>query len=62
MVSEEKPTIEATSMDMMMLAHFPAREKTEAEWRALLAKARLKIVNIYTYPGVVQSWIDAELA
>ncbi|KFY33493.1 hypothetical protein V494_07590 [Pseudogymnoascus sp. VKM F-4513 (FW-928)] len=30
-VSEEKPTIAATSMDMMMLAHFSVRERTEGE-------------------------------
>ncbi|OBT72011.1 hypothetical protein VF21_08610 [Pseudogymnoascus sp. 05NY08] len=61
-VSEEKPTIAATSMDMMMLAHFSVRERTEAEWRAILAKAGLNIVHIYTYPGVAESLIEAELA
>ncbi|PYH88653.1 putative O-methyltransferase [Aspergillus ellipticus CBS 707.79] len=61
-VSEEKPTLAATSMDMMMLAHFAVRERTEAEWRAMLAKAGLKVVNIYTYPGVAESLIEAELA
>jgi hypothetical protein len=61
-VSEEKPTIAATSMDMMMLAHFSVRERTKAEWRAILAKAGLDIVNIYTYPGVAESLIEAELA
>jgi hypothetical protein len=61
-VSEEKPTIAATSMDMMMLAHFSVRKRTEAEWRAILAKAGLGIVHIYTYPGVAESLIEAELA
>ncbi|KAF1814599.1 putative hydroxyindole O-methyltransferase [Eremomyces bilateralis CBS 781.70] len=61
-VSEEKPTLAATSMDMMMLAHFAVRERTEANWRAILAKAGLKVVNIYTYPGVAESLIEAELA
>ncbi|GAB1210748.1 hypothetical protein APSETT445_009546 [Aspergillus pseudonomiae] len=60
-VSEEKPTLEATSMDMMMLAHFAVRERTESEWRSILAKARLKLVNIYNYPGVAGSLIEAEL-
>lgn len=61
-VSEEKPTLAATNMDMMMLAHFAVRERTEAEWRSILAKAGLKIVNIYNYPGVAESLIEAELA
>jgi hypothetical protein len=61
-VSEEKPTLAATSMDLMMLAHFAVRERTEAEWRGILEKAGLRIVNIYTYPGVAESLIEAELA
>ena len=61
-VSEENPTLAATSMDLMMLAHFAVRERTEAEWRGILEKAGLKIVNIYTYPGVAESLIEAELA
>ena len=60
-LSEEKPTLAATSMDMMMLAHFAVRERTEADWRAILAKAGLKVVNIYNYPGVAESLIEAEL-
>ncbi|KAJ5161069.1 hydroxyindole O-methyltransferase [Penicillium capsulatum] len=61
-VSEEKPTLAATSMDMMMLAHFAVRERTEAEWKDILQQAGLKIVNIHTYPGVAESLIEAELA
>jgi hypothetical protein len=49
-------------MDMMMLAHFAVRERTEADWRGILEKAGLKIINIYTYPGVAESLIEAELA
>jgi hypothetical protein len=60
-VSEEAPNIAATSMDMMMLAHFAVRERTEAQWRAILAKAGLKVIKIYTYPGVAESLIEAEL-
>ncbi|PLB54862.1 putative O-methyltransferase [Aspergillus steynii IBT 23096] len=61
-VDEENPTLEATSMDMMMLAHFAVRERTEADWRAIIEKAGLRVVNIYTYPGVAESVIEAELA
>ncbi|KAE8143758.1 putative O-methyltransferase [Aspergillus pseudotamarii] len=61
-VNEDKPTLAATNMDMMMLAHFAVRERTEADWRNILAKAGLKVVNIYNYPGVAESLIEAELA
>lgn len=60
-LSEEKPTIAATSMDMMMLAHFAVRERTEADWKAILDKAGLKFLKIYSYPGVAESVIEAEL-
>ncbi|KAJ6166348.1 hypothetical protein N7485_009592 [Penicillium canescens] len=61
-VSEEHPTLAATSMDMMMLAHFAVRERTEAEWRGILETAGLRVTAIYTYPGVAESLIEAELA
>jgi hypothetical protein len=60
-LSEEKPTLAATSMDMMMLAHLGVRERTEAEWRAIVENAGLKFLRVYTYPGVAESVIEAEL-
>ncbi|KAL4946432.1 hypothetical protein BDV06DRAFT_122027 [Aspergillus oleicola] len=61
-VSEEKPTLAATNMDLMMLAHFAVRERTEKEWADILAQAGLKIIKIWNYPGVAESVIEAELA
>ncbi|KAL6702647.1 hypothetical protein ACN47E_001270 [Coniothyrium glycines] len=61
-LSEEKPTTAATSMDMMMLAHFAVRERTEADWKAILVNAGLTFVKIYNYPGVAESVIEAELS
>ncbi|KAK8044323.1 hydroxyindole O-methyltransferase [Apiospora rasikravindrae] len=61
-LSEEKPTLAATSMDMMMLAHFAVKERTEREWRAIIESAGLRVVKIYSYPGVAESVIEAELA
>ncbi|KAJ5182715.1 O-methyltransferase [Penicillium capsulatum] len=61
-INEEKPTLAGTSMDMMMLAHLGVRERTEGDWKNLLEQAGLKIVKIYTYPGVAESLIEAELA
>ncbi|KAL4807931.1 S-adenosyl-L-methionine-dependent methyltransferase [Aspergillus unguis] len=61
-VSEEKPTLAATNMDLMMLAHFAVRERTEKEWEDILGRAGLRILKIWTYPGVAESVIEAELA
>ncbi|KGO68559.1 Winged helix-turn-helix transcription repressor DNA-binding [Penicillium expansum] len=61
-ISEEKLTLAATSMDLMMLSHFSVRERTEEEWRGILKRVGLRVVRIYTYPGVAESLIEAELA
>ncbi|CDM36722.1 hypothetical protein CBS147339_2563 [Penicillium roqueforti] len=61
-VSEENPILAATNMDMIMLAHLAVKERTEAEWRYIFTQAGLKVVNIYSYPGVAESLIEAELA
>lgn len=61
-VSEEHPSLAATSMIMMMLAHFAVRQRTEADWGAILKQAGFKILHIYTYPGVAEGVIEAELA
>jgi hypothetical protein len=60
-INEERPTLAATNMDMVMLAHLAVRERTEAEWRDVLDKAGLTVVNIYSYPGVAESLIEAKL-
>ena len=60
-LSEENPMIAATSMDMMMMAHMGVRERTEVEWKAIIAKAGLRFVRTYNYPGVAESVIEAEL-
>ncbi|KAL4819588.1 S-adenosyl-L-methionine-dependent methyltransferase [Aspergillus spinulosporus] len=61
-VVREKPTLAATNMDLMMLAHFAVRERTERAWSEILAHAGLRIVKIWNYPGVAESLIEAELA
>ncbi|KAJ4367722.1 hypothetical protein N0V86_009843 [Didymella sp. IMI 355093] len=60
-LSEEKPTLAATSMDMMMLAHLGVRERTEAHWKEIIEKAGLTFIRVYNYPGVAESVIEAEL-
>jgi hypothetical protein len=61
-INEEKPNLAGTVMDMMMLAHLNVRERTESQWRAIVEKAGLKVIGIYSYPGVAESVIEAELA
>lgn len=60
-LSEEKPTLAATSMDMMMLAHLVVRERTEAHWKEIIQNAGLTFARVYNYPGVAESVIEAEL-
>lgn len=60
-LSEENPTIQATSMDMMMLAHCdPAYERTEGAWKSLLGKAGYVVRGIYGSEEAAESVIEAE--
>lgn len=52
---------ETTSLDLIMM-EFGSTERTERHWRALLASAGLKIVNIWTAQRGVESLIECELA
>lgn len=61
-MSGEKPTLAATCMDLQMMAHVGVRERTEAEWRKLLARGGLKVIKVHTYPGCAESLIEPELA
>lgn len=62
-LSEEKPTVHATSMDMMMLAHCdPAYERTERAWRDLLDRAGYVVLGVYGSHGAAESVIEAEVA
>jgi hypothetical protein len=61
-LSEENPSIAATSMDMMMLAHCdPAYERTESAWRKIIEGAGYKVVAIFNTPGAAESVIEAEI-
>lgn len=61
-VSEEKPTLAATCMDLQMMAHLGVRERTELEWRKLLAEGGFKVIKVHTYPESAESLIETELA
>ena len=52
----------STALDMVMMVNFSACERTEENWRALLASAGFKIVKIWTREPGTESLIEAELA
>lgn len=60
-VSEDNPTLAATCMDVQMLAHLGVQERTEAHWRRLLGEAGYEVIKIYSYPGVAESVLEAQL-
>lgn len=48
-------------MDWPMMALGAVKERTEQQWRALLGKAGLKVVGIWTYEQGTESLIEAEI-
>jgi hypothetical protein len=62
LVSSVKPLARVTTSDITMMACLGAKERTEAEWRALVESAGLKVLNIWRPPHSVESIIEAELA
>ena len=62
-LSEDRPSVAATNMDIMMLGHLdPAYERTESAWRQLIESAGYKVVGIFSVTGAAESVIEAELA
>jgi len=56
----EKVHWHATQIDLAMMSAMGAKERTDEQWRALIDKAGLKIVNIVTYtPSLNDSIIMA---
>ncbi|CAH0004400.1 unnamed protein product [Clonostachys byssicola] len=61
-LSEEKPSVPATSMDMMMLGHFgESRERSTEEWTAIVTEAGFEIANIYSNPASPESVVELSL-
>ena len=57
--TESHPVV--TASDLTMMASFSAVERTHDMWEALLRAAGLKIANVYTDPGSIESVFEAEL-
>jgi hypothetical protein len=51
-----------TSVDILMMVVHSAQERTETDWRKLLARVGLKITKIWDCSGAPQKIIEAELA
>ncbi|TXC00858.1 hypothetical protein FocTR4_00009201 [Fusarium oxysporum f. sp. cubense] len=61
-LSEENPSVPATSMDMMMLGHIgEACERTEETFRAIVAEAGLEVVGVYSNAASPESVIEVML-
>jgi hypothetical protein len=61
-VLESHASLSATSMDQLALVLGTMHERTELQWRDLLQRAGLRVVSLWTYPGVAEGLIEAELA
>lgn len=51
----------STGLDLMMMASFPSRERTEKQWHDLMASVGLKVVRIWTFEEGFPSLIEADL-
>ncbi|QPC77102.1 hypothetical protein HYE68_007854 [Fusarium pseudograminearum] len=61
-LSEENPSLPATSMDMMMLGHIgEACERTEEDFRAIAAEAGLEFIGIFSNAASPESVIELML-
>ena len=62
----EGASVMAAQIDITMMATLGSIERTEAQWRALLARAGLEVVEIYKYDpqmgyGVIEAASPAKL-
>ncbi|KAK6841218.1 hypothetical protein PG995_000316 [Apiospora arundinis] len=62
LVSTVKPHRRLTTTDLVMMALFAAKERTEEEFKKLVVSAGLKVCKIWRPPQSVESIIEAELA
>ena len=60
-IPDERAHWLSTALDMVMMVNFSACERTEENWRTLLASAGFKIVKIWTREPGAESLIEAQL-
>ena len=51
-----------TALDMTVWAVLGSKERTEKDWRGLFSKAGMKMIQIWSIPGSLDSVIEVELA
>ncbi|KAH7312473.1 putative O-methyltransferase [Stachybotrys elegans] len=61
-VSDQNAAWQHVSLDIFMMGHLAARERTESEWHALMESCGLKIVGIYSKGDGNESVIEATIA
>jgi hypothetical protein len=60
-MSEESPSLDVTTMDLTMMAIFPALERTEKQWTELVALVGgLRVVKFWSVRQSVESVIEIE--
>lgn len=52
---------ESTSLDIVMMATFAAKERSESRWRKLIETCGLRIVKIWTINNATESLIECEV-
>ncbi|KAG5926349.1 hypothetical protein E4U53_003104 [Claviceps sorghi] len=62
LISAVKPLARVTTSDITMMAFLSAQERDENEWRALIARAGLRVVKIWRRAQSMESVIEAEVA
>ncbi|KAF5656781.1 hypothetical protein FHETE_10795 [Fusarium heterosporum] len=61
-LSEENPSVPATSMDMMMLGHFgESRERTDKDFETIAAQAGLEVAGVFANAASPESIIELTL-
>lgn len=61
LVSNERPLARVTASDLTVMACLAAKERTEDDWRSLIAGAGMRLVKIWRPVQAVESVIEVEV-
>lgn len=53
---------QATALDIVMMADFASKERTERQWHKLVESAGLRVVKIWAVQTSTESLLECELA